>query len=462
MASLLLVEDEQLLRWALREKLVRAGHSVQEAGTLAEAEIRLREMVPQVVILDSHLPDGKGIDFLAAQRERLADSSVVVVTADGSVQDAVRAMRLGATDFLARPVDQEELLRIVEKATLRHREQLEVQVSRRARETQSSARVVAESPAMREVLRLAATAAALGSTTVLIHGETGAGKEVLARYIHAHSPRAGAPLQALNCAALPEHLVESELFGYEKGAFTDAKASRKGLFELADGGTVVLGEIGGIPMALQAKLLRLLEERTFRRLGAVREIAVDVRVIAMTDRSLRQEVARGNFREDLYDRLHVCPIEIPPLRRRHQDILPLALTFMKQFGAASGRRFTDMSRELRERLLAHPWTGNVRELRNMIERAVLLEQGEVLTTRFLPLNGQAGILTAAEEPILPLEEVEFLMVQRALRASRGNQSQAARLLQVSRDQLRYRVKRYREMGKLGELGEDLVTDVVLN
>jgi len=460
MASLLLVEDEQLLRWALRGKLVRAGHSVQEAGTLAEAELRLREMRPQVVLLDVHLPDGNGIDFLSAQREKLADSVVIVITADGSIEDAVRAMKLGATDFLSKPVDHDDLLRLVDKASQRHREHLEVEVSRRAREKQSHAKVIAESGAMQHILKVAATVASAGTTTVLIHGETGAGKEVLGRYIHAHSPRAGAPLQALNCAAIPEHLVESELFGYEKGAFTDAKISRKGLFELADGGTLILDEIGEIPMTVQAKLLRFLEERTFRRLGGTREIAVDVRVIAMTNRELQQEVANGRFREDLFHRLNVFPIEIPPLRKRREDILPLAFSFMNHFGTSLGKHFTDIASELKEKLLSHAWTGNVRELRNLNERAVILEEGTVLTTRFLPLASTAQPpMNGGDEPILPLEEVEFIMVQRALRAARGNQSQAARLLQVSRDQLRYRVKRYRELGRLSA---DLVTDEVMN
>jgi len=457
MALLLLVEDEQLLRWALRGRLVRAGHSVQEAGTLAEAELRLRESRPQIVVLDVNLPDGNGIDFFSAQREKLADSAVIVVTADGSVEDAVRAMKLGAADFLSKPIDQEELLRLVDKAAQRHREGLEVEVSRRAREKQAGAKVIAQSPAMQNILKIAASVASAGSTTVLIHGETGTGKEVLARYIHANSLRATTPLQAMNCAAIPEHLVESELFGYEKGAFTDAKSSRKGLFELADGGTVILDEIGEIPMNVQAKLLRFLEERSFRRLGGTREIAVDVRVIAMTNRSLREEVAKGRFREDLYHRLHVFPIEIPPLRERREDILPLAFSFMRHFGMSLGKHFTEMSPELRDKLMSHPWTGNVRELRNLIERAVILEDGDVLTTRFLPAPPLPS--TMHEDTILPLEEVEFIMVQRALRAARGNQSQAARLLQVSRDQLRYRVKRYRELGRLSA---DLVTDDVLN
>jgi DNA-binding NtrC family response regulator len=452
MPLLLLVEDERLLRWALRTRLQNAGHVVDEAATLKEAEEQLRHRRPQVVLLDVNLPDGSGIDFLAQQHERLSESSVIVMTADGRVEDAVRAMKLGAWDFLSKPVDVEELLRLVDHATLVQRDRHEAEGSRRARETQSRMKFAAESPVMKEVLQLCSTVAASGTTTVLIQGETGAGKEVVARYIHSASPRASAPLQALNCAALPEHLVESELFGYEKGAFTDAKTSRKGLFELADGGTVILDEIGELPLSLQAKLLRFLEERKFRRLGGSREIAVDVRILAMTNRSLQEESAKGRFREDLYHRLNVFPVTVPPLRERRADIVPLALDFAQQFGAACGKRFVDLTPELKERLLAHPWTGNVRELRNLMERAAILEEAGIMTGRTLPLTpatpGPAD--TFSDDAIIPLEEVEFLMVQRALKASNGNQSRAARLLQVTRDQLRYRVKRYRELGKLTE------------
>jgi two-component system response regulator AtoC len=448
MALLLLVEDEPLLRWALRQRLVGAGHMVDEASTLAEAEEQLRRRRPEMVLLDVNLPDGNGVDFLAAQQEKLAESSVLVFTADGRVEDAVRAMKLGALDFLTKPVDQDELLRTIDRATAVRRQTLDAEVARRAREQRGGMKVIAESPAMKEVLRLAAIVASSSSTTVLIHGETGVGKEVVARYIHGNSPRASAPLQALNCAALPEHLVESELFGHEKGAFTDARTSRKGLFELADGGTVVLDEIGDLPPSPQAKLLRFLEERALRRLGGMREIAVDVRVLALTNRDLREDVAAGRFREDLFFRLHVFPITVPPLRERREDIVSLALDFMRQFG---GKRFTGLAPELEKRLMEAPWTGNVRELRNLMERGVLLESGPLLTGRALQLDAPAA---AREDDgaILPLDEVEYRMVQRAMKAAGGNQSQAARLLQVSRDQLRYRVKRYREMGKAVEEG----------
>jgi DNA-binding NtrC family response regulator len=451
MSLLLLVEDERLLRWALHTKLEKAGHYVDDAPTLSAAEEHLKRRRPDVVLLDVNLPDGNGLDFLEAQRDKLAESGVIVFTADGRVEDAVRAMKLGAVDFLSKPVDQEDLLRLITKATNLRRQHLDAEVSRRAREAQGRDGVVGHSPAMRSVLALAATVAKAGSTTVLVEGETGVGKEVIARYIHAQSPRAGAPLQALNCAAVPDNLVESELFGYEKGAFTDAKTSRKCLFEIADGGTVVLDEIGEVPLSLQAKLLRFLEERTLRRLGGIREIAVDVRIVALTNRSLGDLVARGQFRQDLYYRLHVFPIRVPPLRERREDVIPLALHFAQHFGRSCGKRIDGLSPELQERLTAHPWTGNVRELRNVIERGVILESGPILQGTSLVLGSDAAPSVekteARDDEIIPLEDIEFTMVTRAMRAADGNQSKASRLLDITRDQLRYRVKRYRETGR---------------
>jgi DNA-binding NtrC family response regulator len=458
MALLLLVEDEPLLRWALRMRLFKAGHVVHEAENLAQAEEHLQKHRPEVVLLDVNLPDGNGIDFLAAQQEKLAESAVLVFTAEGSIADAVRAMKLGAMDFLTKPVNQDELLQLVEKATRSRRDRLEAESSRIAREKLSRSNIVAESSAMKEVLSLASTVAA-SPATVLVQGETGVGKEVVARFIHANSPRASAAFQALNCAALPDNLVESELFGYEKGAFTDAKNARRGLFELADGGTVVLDEIGEIAAPVQAKLLRVLEERTIRRLGGVREIPVDVRVIALTNRSLQERVAAGLFREDLYYRLNVFPLTVPPLRERREDIVPMALEFAKSFAAAAGKKITDLTPELKDRLTAHSWSGNVRELRNVIERACILEPPGVLTGSSISFgdvaaNGSENLQNAESDAIVPLEELELLMLKRALRVAGGNQSQAARLLQVSRDQLRYRVKRYRDEGRLsGEFAE---------
>jgi len=450
MALLLLVEDEPLLRWALAKRLRNAGHTVHEAPTVAVAEDHLRRHRPDLVLLDIHLPDGNGLDLLVSHKDAIAESTVIVMTAEGTIDDAVRAMKLGAWEFLTKPVDQDELLLLVEKAMALRGERLEAEGSRRSRDRQSGREIVAASPAMKQTLALAAKVASASATTVLIHGETGVGKEVVARYIHARSPRADGPLQALNCAAMPEQLVESELFGYEKGAFTDAKGTRKGLFELAHRGTVVLDEIGEVPPSLQSKLLRFLEERQLRRLGGSRDIPVDVRVLALTNRDLRNEIDSGRFRSDLFFRLNVFPIRVPPLRERPEDIIPLALAFMTQFAASCAKSFSGISPRFTDWMLGHEWTGNVRELRNTIERAVILETGDQLTGEEL-LISLAGTPrpggTGAEE-IIPLDEVEHLMVTRALRAAEGNQSQAARILKVSRDQLRYRVKRYREEGRL--------------
>ncbi len=448
MPLLLLVEDEALLRWALAKRLQNAGHIVHEAPTIGVAEDHLRRHRPDIVLLDIHLPDGNGLDFLAANREALSESAVIVMTAEGTIDDAVRAMKLGSWDFLTKPVDQDELLRLVEKACLLRRQGLEAEGSRRLRDKQLRMNIVAESRAMKETLRLAGKVAAASATTVLIHGETGAGKEVVARYIHAHSARADGPLQATNCAAIPEQLVESELFGYEKGAFTDAKTSRKGLFELAHGGTVVLDEIGEVPLALQSKLLRFLEERSLRRVGGSREISVDVRVLALTNRDLQEHIVAGRFRSDLYFRLNVFPIVVPPLRERREDVLPLALGFMAQSAAACGKKLEGIAPELEEWLLHYAWPGNVRELKNFVERAVILEMGSELSA-----DTVTPIITTPARgndrgEIVPLDEIEHVMVVRAMLAADGNQSKAARMLKVSRDQLRYRVKRYREEGRL--------------
>ena len=451
MALVLLVEDENLLRWGLRRQLELSGHVVHEAATLGDAEGHLKEHRPDVVVLDLRLPDGDGLEFMAAQRAAPAESAVVVVTASGQVAAAVAAMKLGAFDFLSKPLRDGELAAVVGHAIEKARERNIAETARREQERIRHVDLVAESQAMQGVLKLADAVAASTATTVLLQGETGTGKEVVARHIHAVSPRADGPLLALNCAALPENLVESELFGHEKGAFTDAKAVRKGIFELAHGGTVILDEIGELPPSTQAKLLRFLEERFLRRVGGMREIHVDVRILALTNRDLEQRVKLGEFRSDLFFRLNVFPITIPPLRERRQDILPLARLFVRRFGALGGKVFKDISSELTARLLAYDWPGNVRELRNAMERSSILEPGGIVTGTHLPV-GLTGVEPQPAGPdlgdgIVALDEIEFIMVQRAMGASGGNQSEAARLLGVTRDQVRYRLKRYRGDGR---------------
>jgi DNA-binding NtrC family response regulator len=463
MPLVLLVEDEGLQAWALKKQLELQGYAVHEAPTLAVAEAHLARQRPDVVLLDINLPDGNGLEFLAERREMLSESTIIVMTAGGEVQDAVRAMKLGAADFLTKPVEPSELVRAMEKALDAQRDRLDAERSRRERERVAPENVVAESSTMKQILDYAATIAASPATIVLIEGATGTGKEVVARFIHAHSTRANGPRYVINCAALPSELVESELFGHERGAFTDAKATRRGAFELAQGGVLVFDEIGEMPYPLQAKLLRCLEERTIRRVGGAREIAVDVLVVAMTNRNLAERVEAGDFRRDLFYRLNVFPIRIPPLKDRREDVLPLAIHFLRYFGAAVGRTFEGFAPSVKEALLAHDWPGNVRELRNLMERVALLEPPGIVAGRSLALASLSTARTAgpdgppapavapvAPDPlagILPIDEMELLLIQRAMRASRGNQSAAARLLGVSRDQLRYRIVRYRSEGR---------------
>jgi DNA-binding NtrC family response regulator len=463
MALILLVEDEKLLRWALDKQLQRAGHQVRAAGDLAEAAQLLAVAQPDVVLLDLGLPDGHGLDFYAANHDRLEGSVVIVMTALGAVDEAVRAMKLGALDFLSKPIDQEELVALVDRSLAVRHVELEAQAARQQREQHLAQSVVGDSPVFRQVLEVAEQVARSPVATILVHGESGAGKNVIARQIHALSPRRARPLLELSCATIPHNLLESELFGHEKGAFTDAKAVKRGVCELAEGGTVVLDEIGELPLELQAKLLHFLEERRFRRVGGTREIVVDVRVVALTNRDLQAMVRERTFRSDLFYRLSVFPLQVPPLRQRGEDILPLARHFLTTLQARVTRRFAGFEREAEKLLLGYAWPGNVREMRNVIERAIVLERGTRISPRSLVLDwvgpggepaetmtGQAVTSTGAAggsvdrlpPGIVPLEAMEREMVSRAMHATGDNQTRAAELLGITRDQLRYRLKRF--------------------
>jgi DNA-binding NtrC family response regulator len=469
MALILLVEDEKLLRWALEQQLKRAGHQVDAAPDLATASDHLGAHQPDVVLLDLGLPDGHGLDFYEANRERLEGSVVIVMTALGAVDEAVRAMKLGALDFLTKPVDQADLVTLVDRSLAVRGEQLEAQAARRSREQQLSQSVVCESPAFGAVLAIAEQVAASEIATILVLGESGSGKNVIARHIHAVSSRRARPILEVSCATIPENLLESELFGHEKGAFTDAKAMRRGVFELADGGTVVLDEIGELRLDLQAKLLHFLEERRFRRVGGAREIQVDVRVVALTNRDVQAMVRDKTFRSDLFYRLNVFPLVVPPLAERVEDVLPLARHFLGSLQPKLGRRFDGFEPAAEALLVAYPWPGNVRELRNVVERAIVLERGPRISARALVLdgitprephfgaqtvaasggNGGAGA-GAASSAIVPLEELEREMVARAMRSVADNQTRAAQLLGVTRDQLRYRLKKFGMRGAEGD------------
>jgi two-component system, NtrC family, response regulator AtoC len=446
-ALILIVEDEKLLRWTLDQRLKKLGHETHLAENLREASEHLDSHRPDVVLLDLGLPDGNGLDFYEVNRERLEETVVLVMTAVGQVEDAVRAMKLGALDFLTKPVDHEVLVKLVDRSLAVRSDSLEAKAARASREKQLKGEVVAVSPSFRRTLEITSDVAVSDVSSVLILGESGCGKNVVARHLHACSHRKDRPFLEVNCPAIPDQLVESELFGHERGAFTDAKASKAGSFELADGGTVVLDEVAEIRSEIQSKLLHFLEGRSFRRVGGLREIRVDVRVVALTNRDLKDAVATGHFRNDLYHRLSVFPITVPALRDRAEDILPLAKHFLQSLQGRSSRRIDGFDRSAQNLLIAYPWPGNVRELRNVVERATILEKSNSITPASLILEGvglqsSTGDAQAFPDGIIPLEEVEMEMVRRALHAAGGNQSRAAELLGVSRDQLRYRVKKY--------------------
>jgi len=445
---ILVVDDERMIRWSLRSSFEDAGAAVEEAATLEEARRRLQDSWPDLLVLDLRLPDGSGLDFLTEVRYEDEDLPILVITAFGSLRGAVEAMQAGAYDYVAKPFDLDDLLLTARRA-------LETRGLRRMADLRArnlgSLWPVAESPATRELVDLLQRIGRSGASTVLLTGETGVGKGLAARTLHAASGAGGErPFIAVPCTSIPESLLESELFGHEKGAFTDARESKRGLAELAWGGTLFLDEVGDLPPAIQAKMLTLLEDREFRRVGGTRTLRLEARVVAATHRDLEKEVEAGRFRADLYYRLKVVPVEIPPLRERREDILPLARHFLQQFRRELGVTVRDFGERAARVLEAYSWPGNVRELRNAVERAVLLAPGEEIQVADLPPEvaaGGAGPEELAGLPALPpagvdLEALERAWVIEALRRSRGNRSQAARLLGMNRDQIRYRIEKY--------------------
>ena len=450
MALILLIEDEKLLRWSLKKRLEKEGHTVHTAESLEEAEVHVTQHFPDMVLLDLSLPDGHGLDFYEKHQDALEESVVLVMTAVGEVEDAVRAMKLGALDFLPKPIDHKALIALVNRSLDVRATRRDAQVAKSIRQRKLDVDIVSHSPQFRETLELACEVSRSDVDTILLLGESGTGKNVVARYIHVNSSRSEGPYLEVNCAAIPEQLLESELFGHEKGAFTDAKKSKPGTFELANGGTVLLDEIGELRLDLQAKLLHLLENRVFRRVGGIREIRVDARIVALSNRNLRAMVRDKTFRDDLYYRVSVFPIQVPSLRERHEDILPLARYFLRFLQTKSGKSIKGFSREAENVLISYSWPGNVRELRNVVERAIILEKGTeislrslILDTIDLPPLPETGLGGGLPEGIVPLEEIEGEMVLRAMTASGENQTRAAELLGITRDQLRYRLKKFR-------------------
>ncbi|HKY43875.1 MAG TPA: sigma-54 dependent transcriptional regulator [Pyrinomonadaceae bacterium] len=454
--QILVVDDDEAIRWTLREALQSWGFEPVEAGSVAEGLQHFKTELPAAVLLDIDLPDGSGLDVLREIKHEYPEAIVIMITGNVQIDNTISALRGGAYDFIGKPINLEELRVTIRNAIETHHLRREVEQVRKERAREFNFRqIVGESPAMKKMLGLAAKVAESEVSSVLLQGESGTGKDLVAKAIHYGSQRAERPFVAVNCAALPATLIESELFGYEKGAFTDAKARKEGLFEQAEGGTLLLDEIGELELSLQAKLLRVLEEGAFRRVGGLKDIPLDVRVLAASNRDLKTESEAGRFRLDLYYRLSIIQIDIPALRERGDDVLLLSQHYIDTIGARlkRGKKITGLSREATEVFRKYKWPGNVRELRNVIERALILEDGDQITTEYLP----AGLLEAPRlertnsdsghsQFVLPdegisLDEAELSFVRQAIQRSGGNQTRAAELLGISRDQLRYRLKK---------------------
>lgn len=436
METILVVDDDPGFRRLIETILVREGYQVQTAGSVADALRQGQTRSFRLVISDLKLPDGDGLEVLKWWKENAGETPVVMITAFGTVASAVEAMKLGAADYIGKPLSSPDELRLLVRRTLDQRRlEQEVEVLREQQQDRFSCQsLIAEDPAMVRVLQMVQRVAPT-SATVLLIGESGVGKELIARCIHDNSPRARQVFVAVNCAALSPTLIESELFGHEKGAFTGAVDRHPGRFERAHGGTLFLDEIGELDANLQAKLLRVLQEKTFERVGGTRQITVDVRVIAATNRDLKRAVAEGKFRQDLYYRISAFPIEIPPLRERPGDILKLARFFLERSARSLGKPAPQLTPQAEQALLGYGWPGNVRELQNVMERVAILRDRSVDASD-LPFDAQE-----APRPV-KFKDIERKAIEDALRANGGNRTKAAAQLGISLRTLQYRLKEY--------------------
>jgi two-component system response regulator AtoC len=449
MPRVLLVDDEENVRLALRTYLRKQGYDVAAAASVDEALALLERDAFDYVVTDVRMPGRSGLDLLALVRERHAGTTVVVMSAYGSVEQALEAIKAGAYDYVAKPFKPEELLFLLRKAEEREalkRENRELRAAV-ARE-HAFDELLGKSEPMKLLFATIAKAAPF-KTTVLIMGESGVGKELVARALHRRSPRSAKPFVAVNCGAIPEALLESELFGHKRGAFTDALHDKRGLFEEAEGGTLFLDEVGELPLALQVKLLRVLQEGTFRRLGETQDRKSDVRVVAATVRDLASDVKAGRFREDLYYRLNVLALTLPPLRARREDIPLLIDHFVERYNARLGTKISGLEPAAAKLLYEYSWPGNVRELENTIERAMVLADGPVLRVADLPerirepADPVAAELAKGDLSIKrTMRVIEEVLIRRALEKTRGNRTRAAELLEISHRALLYKIKEY--------------------
>jgi two-component system, NtrC family, response regulator AtoC len=446
--SVLVVEDDADFAALVTRELGRRGYAAFTAHGAGEALALLSAQEIAVVVTDIQMPGISGLELTERIKAAHGDVPIILMTAFGSLEKAIAAMRAGAHDFLSKPFELDELVLRVERA-VEHRN-LRRELVRLRKDAGSSAvfpELVGQSPSMRELFLLLDQVAP-SDASVLITGETGTGKEVVARAIHRRSRRADAPFVGISCAAMPENLLESELFGHVRGAFTDARAARKGLFLQAQGGTLFLDEIGEMPVGLQAKLLRTLQERTLRPVGGDQEVSFDVRLLSATNRDIESAIAAGSFREDLFYRLNVVEVRLPPLRSRGSDVLVLAHHFLKHFALSSGKPVDGIAPECAERLVDYPWPGNVRELSNAIERAVALTQYQQLTAADLPEKirtfKRSHVIVASQDPeeLVSMEEVERRYVLRVMEAVHGNKTHAARILGFDRKTLYAKLKAY--------------------
>jgi two-component system, NtrC family, response regulator AtoC len=452
-ARILVVDDEKLIRWSSSERLQRDGYEVLAAESGEQALDLVAQSTPDLMLLDVRLP---GIDGLSTLQRALGlhpELAVIMMSAHSTVDIAVEAMKLGAMDFLVKPFPFASLDAAVQRAlqSARTRRQIAALTSERRGDSAGHGQLVGGSAVMEQIRSMVSRLAASDATTVLIEGESGSGKEVVARSVHFESARADRPFLQVNCAALPEPLLESELFGHERGAFTDAHQQKKGLFESAEGGTVMLDEIGDLPPGGQAKLLRLLESKTFRRVGGVTELRADVRVLAATNVNLEERVAEGRFRADLFFRLNVVRIRMPSLREHAEDVPLLVAHFVARFNQEMKRGVKGVAPAAMDLLQTHSWPGNVRELRNVVERAFILHaSADEIRPEHLPQELKRAQPPRKSDKLAPgvsdqglvLEDVEKRLIVEAMERASGNQSKAARLLGVSRDTLRYRLKKH--------------------